>query len=280
MKVSEHFKLIGISILIIVGLASTTAVEAGDNPNTDKFFRDCPNCPEMVVIPAGSFEMGSPSYLSPEWGDEGPIRRHDSEGPVHHVTIGKSFALGKTEVTQGQWRAIMGTNPSSFPDCGDNCPVDGVNWNDAQKFIEKLNAKTGKQYRLPSEAEWEYACRAGEQQKYCGSDDIDSVAWNGSNGGPNFVALKHPNAWGLYDMSGNLWEWVEDVWHKNYDGAPTDGSARSWSGKGDKRLILRVLRGGSWSSTPEEFVRATIRDGSAPTEGSVDYGFRLARRLP
>ena len=82
MKVSEHFKLIGISILIIVGLASTTAVEAGDNPNTDKFFRDCPNCPEMVVIPAGSFEMGSPSYLSPEWGDEGPIRRHDSEGPV------------------------------------------------------------------------------------------------------------------------------------------------------------------------------------------------------
>lgn len=276
---SENFKLIGISILIMVGLASATAVEARDNdPSTDKSFRDCPNCPEMVVIPAGSFDMGSPSYL--DWGDEDGIRRHDSEGPVHHVTIGKSFALGKTEVTQGQWRAIMGTNPSSFPDCGDNCPVDGVSWDEAQEFIQKLNAKTGKRYRLPSEAEWEYSCRAGQQQKYCGSDDIDSVAWHGGNGGPNFVATKQPNAWGLYDMSGNLWEWMEDVWHNNYIGAPTDGSARKWDGKSDRRLILRVLRGGSWSSTPKEFMRATIRDGSVPTEGSVDYGFRLARKLP
>ncbi len=125
--------------------------------------KDCPDCPDMVVIPAGSFNMGS---------DKG-----GDETPAHHVTISKAFAIGKTEVTQGQWKAVMGSNPSNFANCGDDCPVEKVSWDDAKQFIQKLNSKTGKQYRLPSEAEWEYACRAGSQTEYCGGDNVDSVAW-------------------------------------------------------------------------------------------------------
>lgn len=229
-----------------------------------KIFKDCDDCPEMVVIPAGSFDMGS---------DNDP-----SEQPVHRVTLSRAFALGKTEVTQGQWKAIMGDNPSKFTACGDNCPVDQVSWNDAKAFIEKLNAKTGKQYRLPSEAEWEYACRAGTRQEYCGSDNPDSAGWYGALATPagnsekttNPVATKAANAWGLHDMSGNVWEWVEDSYHDNYNGAPADGSA--WQGDG----ALRVPRGGSWSYLQ----RAAKRGGSEPDFRYSTIGFRLARTLP
>src|SRR5208283_145707 len=141
-------KIYGWTLLIVLGLAGI-AQAAANNPQEGTTFRDCPDCPEMVVIPAGSFDMGSSK---------------GNEQPVHRVTITKAFLMGKTEVTQGQWRAIMNNNPSSFNNCGDNCPVEIVSWDEVQEFIEKLNAKTGKQYRLPSEAEWEYACRAGEQQ--------------------------------------------------------------------------------------------------------------------
>ena len=233
-----------------------------------KIFKDCDNCPEMVVIPAGSFDMGSNN------GDP-------NEKPVHHVTIGKPFAIGKTEVTQGQWKAIMGDNPSKFASCGDNCPVEQVSWDNAQEFIQKLNEQTGKQYRLPSEAEWEYACRAGAQQEYCGSDNLDSVGWYGGLATPagnsekttNPVAAKQPNAWGLYDMSGNVWEWVEDVYHNSYNGAPTDGSV--WQGEG----MLRIPRGGSWSYQQ----RASKRSGSEPNfrlSGIGSVGLRLVLTLP
>ncbi|TAN83626.1 MAG: formylglycine-generating enzyme family protein [Gallionella sp.] len=229
-----------------------------------KIFKDCDDCPEMVVIPAGSFDMGS--------------NNDPNEMPVHRVTISHAFALGKTEVTQGLWKAIMGDNPSKYINCGDNCPVEQVNWEDAQEFIQKLNAKTGKQYRLPSEAEWEYACRAGAQQKYCGSDNLDSVGWYGAlatpagNSGktPNPVATKQANAWGLYDMSGNVWEWVEDSYHDSYNGAPADGSA--WQGDG----AMRTPRGGSWSYAQH----AAKRGGSAPKYRYSTIGFRLARTLP
>lgn len=229
-----------------------------------KIIKDCADCPEMVMIPAGSFDMGS--------------NNDPTEMPVHRVTIKRAFALGKTEVTQGQWKAIMENNPSKFSSCGDNCPVEQVSWDDAQAFIEKLNAKTGKKYRLPSEAEWEYACRAGGQHEYCGGDNLDDIAWYGASANPagnsgkstNPVATKQPNAFGLYDMSGNVWEWVEDVYHDSYNGAPTDGSA--WLGDS----MLRVPRGGSWSFRQ----RAAKRGGSESDFRYGTIGLRLARTLP
>jgi formylglycine-generating enzyme required for sulfatase activity len=238
---------------------SVTGAEAG------KTFKDCPACPEMVEIPPGSFAMGSNNG-------------EPDEKPLHNVTIAQSFAIGKTEVTQEQWQAVMGDNPSYFSGCGDTCPVEQVSWDDAQAFIKKLNAKTGKQYRLPSEAEWEYACRAGNQQSYCGSDNADNVAWNGYNSGgflfkkPHPVATKQANAFGLYDMSGNVWEWVEDSYHDSYNGASADGSA--WQGGS-----MRVLRGGSWGYD-QPFSRAAARSKFAANYRYFSYGFRLARTLP
>ena len=171
--------------------------------------------------------------------------------------------MGKTEVTQGQWKAIMGSPPPElyFKDCGDNCPVERVSWNDAKEFIQRLNAKTGKQYRLPSESEWEYACRAGGTHTYCGSDNVDSVAWYANNSGikTNYVAQKQANAFGLYDMSGNVWEWVEDCY--------------------DSNCGRRVLRGGSWGSGADS-LRAADRDYDDPGSRGGSGGFRVARTLP
>lgn len=234
-------------------------------PEAGKVFRDCPDCPEMAEIPAGSFTMGS-------------NKGEPNEQPLHSVTIAQPFAIGKTEVTQEQWHALMGDNPSNFSACGDTCPVEQVSWDDAQAFIKKLNVKTGKQYRLPSEAEWEYACRAGSQQNYCGSDNADNVAWNGYNSGsflfkkPHPVATKQANAFGLFDMSGNVWEWVEDNYHSSYKDAPADGSA--WMGGS-----MRVLRGGSWGYD-QPFSRAAARSKFAANYRYFSYGFRLARTLP
>ena len=234
-------------------------------PVAGKTFKDCPDCPEMVELPPGNFDMGSNSGES-------------NEKPLHHVTIAKAFAIGKTEVTQAQWQAVMGSNPSNFATCGDTCPVEQVSWDDAQTYIQKLNLKTGKQYRLPTEAEWEYACRAGNQQDYCGNDNVDKVSWNNRNSGSYFFNTPHPvgtkqaNAFGLYDMSGNVWEWVEDAYHDDYTGAPADGSA--WE-NGSKR----VLRGGSWGYDAE-FGRATARFKFSPGYRYFSYGFRLVRVLP
>ena len=225
----KKVKVLGIILMVLVFTPFHAYAKDGRKPVAKEtgstsavpgsIFKDCVECPEMVVITSGTFDMGS--------------NNDPSEKPVHRVTIGRAFAMGRTEVTQGQWKAIMGDNPSKFASCGDNCPVDQVSWNDAQAFIEKLNAKTGKKYRLPTEAEWEYSCRAGGQQEYCGSDNPDSVGWYGALAKPagnsgksiNPVATRQPNAFGLYDMSGNVWEWVEDSYHDNYNGAPADGGA-------------------------------------------------------
>lgn len=234
-------------------------------PQAGKVFKDCADCPDMVVVPAGIFSMGG-KY----------------ETPVHNVTIGKAFAMGKTEITQGQWKAVMGSNPSGFSNCGDSCPVEKVSWDDAKEFIQKLNAKTGKQYRLPSEAEWEYACRAGGQSEYCGGDNVDSVAWYGNNGqsGGNSGQVTHPvgtkqaNAFGLYDMSGNVWEWIEDSYHRNsYNGAPTDGTV--WEGYG----VKSVRRGGSWFFSSGN-ARSASRSNNSPSDRVDDNGFRVVRMLP
>jgi formylglycine-generating enzyme required for sulfatase activity len=186
---------------------------------------------EFVLIPAGSFMMGSTN------GDA-------DERPVHKVTIEYPFYMGKYEVTQAQWQAVMGNNPSHFKDC-DNCPVEQVSWDDAQGFIRKLNQMNdGYRYRLPTEAEWEYACRAGTTGDY-GAGNLSEMAWHFENSGSktHAVGSKQPNAWSLADMHGNVWEWCEDWYHQTYSGAPTDGTA--WLSGGEQRAA-RVRRGGSW----------------------------------
>lgn len=246
-------------MLLILGWLITNIANAESPHET---FQDCTDCPEMVTISAGSFEMGLNGVSN-------------NEKPIHHVVIAQSFAMGKTEVTQGQWRAIMGNNPSYFSNCGDNCPVEQVSWNDTQEFIRLLNQKTGKQYRLPSEAEWEYACRAGGSHQHCGNDSMDSVGWHsGNKSNPTHpVGLKQANAFGLFDMNGNVNEWVEDSYHDNFNAAPADGSA--WLGDG----VQHVLRGGSWNYPPQ-LTRAAIRFGDKATNHVNSNGFRLARTLP
>ncbi len=214
----------------------------------------------MVVIPAGNFTMG---------GNDGAA----DEKPPHSVSI-KRFALGKYEVTQGQWKAVMGSNPSNFKKCGNNCPVENVSWDDIQQYIHKLNARSGQQYRLPSEAQWEYAARAGSTGKWSfGSDDgqLGEYAWYGANSGSGThrVGQKQPNAFGLYDMHGNVWEWTQDCWNKTYGGASSDGSAWTTGDCGQ-----RVLRGGSWGKFATD-TRAAIRIRFGATARNYSNGFRL-----
>lgn len=222
-------------------------------------FRDCPECPLMVPLEAASYEMG-------EAGRQNAL-------PVHTVTL-PAFAIGKYEVTQGEWQAIMGGNPSKNRSCGDSCPVENVSWHDAQTFAERLAAKTGQPYRLPTEAEWEYACRAGQRHDFCGGDDRDKVAWQGDEyGNSHPVGTKQPNSWGLFDMSGNVWEWTQDCMHPNYLGAPNDGSA--WL---ESDCKSRVLRGGSWLSGPQ-YSRSALRFGFSAKFRAGDFGFRVARAM-
>ena len=215
----------------------------------------------MVLIPAGSFVMGAD--------------KNSDEKPHHPVTL-RSFLIGKTEVTQGQWKAVMGNNPSRFSQCGDDCPVEQVSWDDAQDFIRKLNQKTGLAYRLPSEAEWEYAARAGSTTEWSHGNDesqLADFAWFSTNSGSTkAVGQKRPNSFGLYDMHGNVWEWVEDCWHDNYIGAPADGSTWTTACRGN----TRVLRGGSWGINPS-ILRSAIRDRYSPDYRVNFIGLRLAR---
>ena len=218
---------------------------------------------EFVQIQAGEFNMGSPSNEKD---------RSSAEVPVHQVKISNAFYMGKYEVTQKQWQEVMGNNPSNFK--GDNLPVDNVPWNDAQYFIKKLNDKEGgNKYRLPTEAEWEYAARAGTTTRYSFGDDesnLGDYAWYDSNSGGRYhdVGQKKPNPWGLYDMYGNVWEWVQDKYHENYNGAPTNGS--SWESEG---YLDWVTRGGDFINNAR-FSRSASRNGADSTGG---YGFRLLR---
>jgi formylglycine-generating enzyme required for sulfatase activity len=193
------------------------------------------------------------------------------EKPAHQVTIDYSFYMGKYEVTQAQWQSVMGNNPSNFKDCGGNCPVEQVSWDDAQNFVNKLNeGNDGFRYRLPTEAEWEYACRAGTTGDYAGT--LSEMAWFRENAGSKTHAVggKQPNSWGLADMYGNVWEWCQDWYHETYDGAPTDGSA--WlSGGGQK---FRVMRGGSWNFDAP-VLRSANRDRSSPVNRYFYIGFRV-----
>jgi formylglycine-generating enzyme required for sulfatase activity/TolB-like protein len=221
----------------------------------------------FVKIPSGSFQMGS--------------NEDDSEKPIHPVNI-KSFYMMTTEVTQAMWKEIMGDNPSNWK--GDNLPVECVSWNDVQEFLKKLNQRDpGRNYRLPSEAEWEYACRAGTTTRYYNGDNANTlgeIAWysNNSDTKTHPVGQKRANAWGLYDMSGNVWEWCEDYWHDNYIGAPTNGSA--WLSPSGS---YRVLRGGSWYSPYHHYThhlnncRSAYRSYDSPSNRYYLSGFRLVR---
>jgi uncharacterized caspase-like protein/formylglycine-generating enzyme required for sulfatase activity len=229
----------------------------GPRPGT--VLKDCVECPEMVVIPAGSF---------------------DEIYPSRKVTL-KSFAMGKTVVTQKQWISVMGNNPSSSTGCGDSCPVEQVTWDEAQEYVQKLSAITGKTYRLPSETEWEYACQAGKKQNYCGSENADDVSWHAGNSGHTIhpTGQKQANAWGLYDMGGNVKEWTENcstvIWSRTGTSIKLSAQTSACGGTNDGRMV----RGGSWDqsaignqSTSKLVVNRLIR--------SDVIGFRVAKTLP
>ena len=212
---------------------------------------------EFIQIPAGEFMMGSNSGGS-------------DEKPRHRVRITKRFEMGKYEVTQAQWKAAMGANPSNFK--GDDRPVETVSWNDAQEFLKRLNATDdGYRYRLPTEAEWEYAARAGSTADTVA--DLDAVAWYSGNSGSEThpVGRKRANAWGLYDMLGNVWEWCADWYGANYySSSPVDDPQGPASG------AFHVVRGGSWDFGPE-VVRPSGRDWDVPGVRVLNFGFRLVR---
>ena len=218
---------------------------------------------QMVAVQGGTFTMGCTEEQS---------SCDDDETPVRQVQV-KSFRISKYEVTQDLWEAVMGKNPSKFRTCP-RCPVENVGWDDAKLFLKKLSALTGEHYRLPTDAEWEYAARGGEKNQahlYVGSDDLDSVAWYDKNSGNRVhrIGQKQPNGLGLYDMSGNVWEWIEDCWNKKYPGPPTDGSA--WKSRNCSR---HMLRGGAWTSYPR-YLRSSNRYWNLSAFLRDDVGFRL-----
>jgi formylglycine-generating enzyme required for sulfatase activity len=255
-------------------------------PGSGESFKDCPDCPEMVVVPAGSFLMGSPASE--------PERRED-EGPQHDVRIGRPFAVGKYAVTFAEWDACVANGGCGRyrPDDGvwkglgrNDHPVINVNWDDANAYLKWLSQKTGQAYRLPTEAEREYVTRAGTATPFWWGAAISPAdanyhgdfAYAGGSKGENRqktmpVDSFKPNPWGLYQVHGNVWDWVEDCYHESYQGAPVDGAA--WT---DGDCQTRVLRGGSWTGLPR-YLRAAYRQGYYPNTRWSDIGFRVARTI-
>ena len=248
---------------------------------------------DMVLIPGGTFLMGSPAD-EPE--------RLDSEGPQHEVTV-PAFLMGRYPVTQAQWRTVaqwsefasnLNPNPSYFK--GDNRPVERVSWHDAVAFCDRLAQRLGRDYRLPSEAEWEYACRAGTKTPFHFGESIATSVAN-YNGNYSYgrgskgkyrrkmteVGTFSAKTFGLYDMHGNVWEWCADIWHNNYEGAPNDGSA--WiddkvnNKSNEEKIDSHVLRGGSWYRLPG-YCRSAFRYQPLPGSRYRHYGFRVACGLP
>jgi formylglycine-generating enzyme required for sulfatase activity len=238
-------------------------------------FKECANgCPTMIVVPAGTFIMGS---LKTEDG------RSNEEGPQHEVTITKPFAVGRTDLTFGEWDMCVAAG--ACPIISDNGwgrrdrPVINVSWEEAKGYVAWLKQVTGKDYRLLSEAEWEYSARAGNQGRWSFGDDetqLGDYAWfdQNSDNKTQPVARRKPNAFGLYDMHGNVWQWVEDPYHDNYDGAPSDGSV--WEEGGDAGR--RVLRGSAWNGKPG-YLRSASRSWLSTGGRFTDSGFRVARTL-
>ncbi len=217
---------------------------------------------KMIRVEGGTFTMGA----TPEQGSDAL----DVEKPAHQVTL-SSYSIGETEVTQELWQAVMGSNPSCF--IGPNRPVETVSWDDCQQFVTKLNQQTGRNFRLPTEAEWEYAARGGKKSKgykYSGGDSLGNVAWsdNNADGGTHNVATKRANELGLYDMAGNVWEWCQD-WYGEYSSSSQNNPTGPSSGSN------RVSRGGSWRYSAK-YCRVSNRSRNTPSFSNADIGLRLA----
>ncbi len=285
------FHVMLIAVVMLVFVTEIKSVDAQDaleeyvsRYSPGDVFRDCVKCPEMVVVPAGTFNMGSNTSEEGRW---------DNEGPVHQVTISVPFAVGKYEVTFSELDACLAAGGCGAYRPGDEGwgratrPVINVSWVDASNFVRWLSSETGKQYRLLSESEWEYVARAGTTGPFHFGSTIstDQANYNGGftygNGRKGVYRGKTmpvgsfpPNKFGLYDMHGNVWEWVEDCLHENYVGAPMNGSA--WTSGDD--CNFRALRGGSWFIGPRHS-RAANRDWGVDWIGGFLDGFRVARTL-
>jgi len=264
--------LMAVALYLVAGAFGSAAL-ADDAAQAGSALKDCPVCPEMVVVPAGSFTMGNDA--------------HSRESPTHKVTIAKPFAVGKFDVTFDEWDACVADggcgalHPDDHGWGRGTRPVMNVSWINAHSYINWIGQKTGKRYRLLSEAEWEYVARAGSSTKYWWGDEMESGYGNcmgcGSELGGSRTAPAgsfKPNPFGLYDTMGNLSVWVQDSWHSDYSGAPADGSA--WEPGDPKR---RVFRNGSWNTfANSQYV--SFRNAEAPTTLSLRIGFRVARDLP
>jgi formylglycine-generating enzyme required for sulfatase activity len=221
--------------------------------------------------------LGVAQYGGFRWWRAAEARKsyYADEGPAHEVTLSRPYYMGKYEVTQEQYQQVTGTNPSNFK--GRDLPVETVSWDEAQAFSKKIGEQTGESVRLASEAEWEYACRAGARTRFCSGDadaDLESVAWYGANssGKTHPVGGKASNAWGVHDMHGNVWEWCED-WHGNY------GAEATTDPQGPTEGADRVLRGGSWF-TPPRNCRSAYRNWLNPDSGDFNVGFRVVWLVP
>jgi formylglycine-generating enzyme required for sulfatase activity len=268
-------QIILISLMLgLQGMAGNAQAEerkhgAASEPAAGKVWAEPKTGMKFVWVPSGCFIMGGSSASDKE-------EQHAfEEQPVHKVCV-KGFWMGRYEVTQAQYQQVMNKNPSHFP--GSDKPVEQVSWGDALKFAEEMGNSTGTQIRLPSEAEWEYACRAGGAHKmYCGPGvRPDRLAWYIQNSGKQTHAVGQltPNDWGLYDMSGNVMELTQDCENESYRGAPADGSAWESGNCGS-----HVTRGGSWTSIPAN-VRAAVRSDIDSDIPFYIYGFRVVRTLP
>lgn len=241
------------------GYASSSSVSSGSNVISIPVRNGITI--EMVKVEAGTFMMGATSEMQKPWYDE---------KPVHQVTLTNDYYMGKYEVTQNLWKAVMGRNPSKFK--GDDLPVEKVSWDDCQEFISKLNSMTGRKFRLPTEAEWEYAARGGKKSRgyqYSGSSKMSEVAWYTANSGSKThpVGKKQANELGLYDMTGNVLEWCQD-WYGSYVSSSQTNPTGAFSG------FFRVFRGGSWYGNAGN-CRSSCRDSYNPGNRNFDLGLRL-----
>lgn len=276
-QAETDLRIIGVKLLSFVSEGDIVRIKVAfrvrtalreETPSRKEALTDPTKVIELVLVKGGCFQMGD------TFGDG-----QADEKPVHTVCV-DDFYIGKYEVTQGQWQSVMGNNPSFFKNCGEKCPVEQVSWNDIQEFITKLNTKTGKKYRLLTEAEWEYAARSGgKKEKYAGtSSDVElgKYAWYTANyaGSIHPSGQKQPNSLGLYDMTGNAWEWCQD-WYgeKYYSQSPQKNPTGPPSG------TRRVLRGGAWLFEPAG-IRAATRYRLTPESRGDLYGFRLSLSVP